>query len=387
MSGATTVAAAGAAIARLARAPLSCEQFQWQAAAELRRLVAFDAICWYLQDPLTWLPSWVVADNPVLADQQRRLHQLGPAAAEISMLAGCGVSTLSRTTHGDLRSSARWRELLGPGGLGDELSAALVVDHACWGMLRLYRDAASSAFSDTDAQTVAALGPLLARRLRRSLCSPTAPTTAPAASENAVDDHDGPATIILDRYLQLIASTPAAQRRLARLPARSPDGREPLPGFVYALAARLTHPRMSDPSRSPTAAAKTAARLRIRSSDGTWLVLHAAPLSDSAALGAGAVAVTIEAAPPTDLRPLLMRAYRLSPREREVAGLVLAGLPNPDVAAALYISRHTVTDHLKTIYAKAAVTNRGDLAAALSGRPPQRPRSQTGSPPPPPRRQ
>ena len=64
-----------------------------------------------------------------------------------------------------------------------------------------------------------------------------------------------------------------------------------------------------------------------------------------------------------------MRAWALSPREREVARLVIDGLTNEDIAAALFISANTVRDHLKTIFGKTGVTRRRDLMAALAGQP------------------
>ena len=62
-----------------------------------------------------------------------------------------------------------------------------------------------------------------------------------------------------------------------------------------------------------------------------------------------------------------MRAHQLSDREREVAALVVNGLANREIAEALFITRYTVADHLKTIYGKIGVSSRGALAVALSG--------------------
>jgi DNA-binding CsgD family transcriptional regulator len=53
----------------------------------------------------------------------------------------------------------------------------------------------------------------------------------------------------------------------------------------------------------------------------------------------------------------------LTPAERTVIELVATGLTNPEVANALFLSRHTVASHLKSVYAKLAVRTR--LEAAL----------------------
>jgi DNA-binding CsgD family transcriptional regulator len=65
-----------------------------------------------------------------------------------------------------------------------------------------------------------------------------------------------------------------------------------------------------------------------------------------------------------------MRAWRLTRREREVARLVIDGLSTEDIAKALFISVHTVRDHLKTMFGKLGVSRRQDLAAILTGRTP-----------------
>ncbi len=48
----------------------------------------------------------------------------------------------------------------------------------------------------------------------------------------------------------------------------------------------------------------------------------------------------------------------LSEREREVLNLMAAGLTNPEIAAALHLSPHTVKEHTSSLYRKLEVRNR-----------------------------
>jgi DNA-binding CsgD family transcriptional regulator len=56
-----------------------------------------------------------------------------------------------------------------------------------------------------------------------------------------------------------------------------------------------------------------------------------------------------------------MKKYGLTPRELDVICLLFQGLKNVEIADKLYISEHTVENHLKSIYEKTHVRNRTSL--------------------------
>jgi DNA-binding CsgD family transcriptional regulator/GAF domain-containing protein len=58
----------------------------------------------------------------------------------------------------------------------------------------------------------------------------------------------------------------------------------------------------------------------------------------------------------------------LTPREREVAALVVHGYGDREIAKQLYLSRHTVSQHVKSIYRKLNVNSRVGLTRLLLGR-------------------
>jgi two-component system response regulator DesR len=53
----------------------------------------------------------------------------------------------------------------------------------------------------------------------------------------------------------------------------------------------------------------------------------------------------------------------LSPRERDVLQHLVSGLSNPEVAAQLFLSRHTVKQHTSALYRKLGVRNRAQAAS------------------------
>ncbi len=63
--------------------------------------------------------------------------------------------------------------------------------------------------------------------------------------------------------------------------------------------------------------------------------------------------------------PLIVEAYGLTAREREVIGLLVRGLSTRQMADHLGITSHTIKDHVKAILAKAGVQSRRELVAQL----------------------
>jgi len=195
--------------------------------------------------------------------------------------------------------------------------------------------------------------------LHAKICSDWGSTSCYEGSDSitlSVSSVPEPGTIILDQDLSLVAATEQAWRWVEILGIPGPNDAEPLPGTVYAVATHVA----ASPQRP-----QRPVRVRLRTAGGRWMVIRAAPLATGSRVPAG-YAVTLEAAPAGDLAPLLMRAWGLTRREREVARLVIDGLSTEDMSAALFISVNTIRDHLKAIFGKVGVTRRQDLAAALT---------------------
>ena len=62
---------------------------------------------------------------------------------------------------------------------------------------------------------------------------------------------------------------------------------------------------------------------------------------------------------------MLLAAYGLTTREREICLEVISGHSTGAIADRLSISPHTIQDHLKSAFAKVGVRSRGELVATL----------------------
>ena len=101
---------------------------------------------------------------------------------------------------------------------------------------------------------------------------------------------------------------------------------------------------------------------RVLARSGTWVVLHGTSLVAAASRRA---AVIVEPAHPARITPLLMSAYGLTEREREVTRRILRGDSTADIAKRLVVSPHTVQEHLKKIFEKTGVRSRRELVGKV----------------------
>jgi DNA-binding CsgD family transcriptional regulator len=325
------------AVTRLMRACPDGEAFRQEAIGLLRQAVGFDGWCWARIDPRSVLPAHgSLADGTGAEAILPRLFR-APYAVEIDPQQP--AATLSAETGGTLARSARWRDLLRPLGHHDELRAALADRGLCWGHLVCYRDLAGSPFTAEQAALMSRIAPLLGAHMREGW----------RLNAAGLRIEDTPGTLVFDAGLGLQSATQASLRWLEALgwpPSRG------LPAFVYALAARA-------------ADTGSDAMIRARALQGGWASLHAAPLLPASATGS----VVVSIGPPSaaDVADVLMLAWELSPRERQVTAAIVAGQGTRQAARALDISEHTTRQHAKAVFAKVGVHSRDHLREVLTG--------------------
>jgi DNA-binding CsgD family transcriptional regulator len=347
-------AAAEAAITRLSLTGLPALEFLERAAIPLRRVVPYRAGCWKLVDPQTLLWTGFGLEDGgtgTLAAARWRFidnELLEPDYGKDAELAGrrLPVTTLHRETHGEPGRSARYRMMHRTLGLGAELRAAFRTGDTCWGIAALLRGENEPDFSDKEIAFIARIGAHLGHGLRDALLREQAAAGMPARA---------PGVIILGRDGAVRSLTDQARFWLEQFPPDREAGLM-LPGAVHAVARRALA------SADPGPARPSAALVRLTS--GHWLAIRAAGLR-GVLPGQDAVAVTLAPAGAAELEPLRLALYDLTPRERDVVKLLVRGASTDEVARALWISRYTVKDHVKAVYAKLRVTSRAELSARL----------------------
>ncbi|MBB3083294.1 helix-turn-helix transcriptional regulator [Geodermatophilus sabuli] len=341
-------------IVRLAHTRADSFTLRQAVAERMRRWVDFDAYCWWTTDPATMFLTTSVAEwekfpsasclqihrNEYLEQDFNKFRDLARAKEPAALLA--------RATEGHPERSNRYQQLMWPDRMTAELRSAQTVDGACWGALALYRAADRPGFDEHDVRLLADLAPHLAHGLRTALLA------------DAIEGAAGPDTsglIILGPEGRVAAVTAGAARWLRHLRdavgGRLPEHR--LSDAIYAVASVARGLNEGPgPARLP--------RARVRVETGEWLLVHAARLERDGD-ATDEVAVMIEQARPTQIAPVLVRAYGLSQRETDVVKAVLHGLSTEEIAHSLHLSPYTVQDYLKSVFHKVGVSSRRELVA------------------------
>jgi DNA-binding CsgD family transcriptional regulator/GAF domain-containing protein len=338
-------------VIQLCHSALDSRTLRIELLKRLRTVIPFDYIFFSTTDPATQLftssviddtPTWALAqflENEFVQDDFNKfrflLHQQLP------------VGVLSEHTQQQFQRSQRYRDILEPLALGDEMRAVFVTNAACWGTLCLHRERGAPTYTPAEASFLAQLTPHIAEGLRKALLAQHVP---------AATTPDGPGVLVLAEDFSVVTMSPVAAFWLAELAAERGNP-QALPHAVMAVVKRL------QALEGETTTGYSTPKLRVHTPSGHWLMLYASRLNSPE--GQGHIAVMFETARPAEIAPLIMQAYQLTKREGEVTGLILRGLSTVEIAATLHISSNTVQDHLKAIFEKVSVRSRRELTATI----------------------
>ena len=341
----------------------SAEELFASLSHELRKVVPHDGSMWFGVDPATLLavaPARFEGLDAGYCDPLWHAEFHDQDVLLFRDLARQSVSAGSiRLATGDrpLRSP-RYRDFVKPQGYGDELRAVFRVGDSTWAVAALYRDEGREPFDEDDVALFDAVSAIVAGAYR-ARAAMTTPAVGLAAQ---------PGLLLFDRANTLTSANAEAARWLCEIYGTDRDGQSWLEVLADPAVDDLSLPFPTIPLlvRARAVAAgheDQPARLRLRDRSGRWVVLHASCLDSRDAQGN--VAVVVEPAKSADIAPIVIEAYGLSPRERDVVRSIARGSSTPEIAAELFLSAHTVRDYIKSVFEKIGVSSRGELVAKL----------------------
>ncbi|GAA3160664.1 LuxR C-terminal-related transcriptional regulator [Blastococcus jejuensis] len=316
--------------------------------AEIRRVVPFDAYAWVMTDPETTVGAAPLADVPALPELPALIRlRYSTGLNRWTTLAEDPVALLAAATGGDLRRSRLWREVLSRYDVSDAVSVVFRDRFGCWAFLELWRTRGAT-FGPADAAFLRDVVVPATEALRRS--------QARTFAEPVTARLPGPLVLLLSPDLEVIRQTPGTSDPLRVLQPRD-DGGPTVPAAAYNVAAQLLAVEAGVDAHEP--------RARVHLAGGLWLTLRAARLGPAG--DGGDIAVTIEQCSPADRLALFARCCGLSDREAEVLGHLAAGADTRVVAEQMFVSAHTVQDHLKNVFEKSGTRSRRALLARALG--------------------
>ena len=327
------------------------EELRLEMVDELRRAIGFDRFCVLLADPDTLLEHRGLGGNDWRSEVPKLNLNTGRQCDVNSLATLVGgrdpVGALRAATGDDPARSQRWREIYSRYGVGDELRTAAVDRHGCWGEVFMYRSSDDKPFDADDAQLMSAASSIIALALRTGQVAPIrAGDPAPA----------GVGVLLLDGQLRPSGFTRSAREWCKALNPNRVTFPGGIPSALWNVVGRLLGVEQGVRPDLPP-------RVRMRACDGSWAVVEAARVDGH---GNG-IAVTMRSATSMEVLGLVSRAHALSPRERQVLGLLLAGSRQRETAKRLSISRYTVDDHVKSILGKVGVHSRRELVTSVLG--------------------
>src|SRR5215204_2212363 len=324
----------------------------------LRRVVPFEAYCASTKDPASGFITHALAEEMGGADDifwaLERLYFDHHQSVRRMANTHQPVALLSETTGGDLERSTRYAEYLRPLGLAYEMRGAFTSGGYLWGSMDLTRESGSPDFEPREANLLRRIAPHLGNGLKMAALRVQTPMEEGAT--------DVPGVLTLDYRGSVVQHTPAAERWLRDLEDLGPGWRErgDLPRavrmVVLSLRRALRPERDRDEARVPT--------IRARARSGRWLTLYGS-LTETTPERRAETVIIIEPTKPEELLPFSMTAYGLSPREEELVKLVVRGLSTTRISRTLFISEHTVQNHLRSVFEKVGVRSRGELVKQL----------------------
>ena len=328
------------------------------ASARLRRLVPFDAAVWMSTDPDTGLPTGPTrVDNldPLTPEQCSEHWRREFIVEDVNRFAELTLADRPaaglRVTVGDPARSSRFRRFLRPLGFDDELRAVLRAGDAPWGTLTMWRRDGRPAFDERDTEIISSLSSPIGEALRVR--------ARPGDEPGGLLRYERPGMLIFDTAGELVSVDDQARAWLAEL---GPD-----PGVPTDLGLELPVWLLITMSRAAAVGdgvGDGTARARVRLARGSWLVCHASCLQGADG-GFGNTVVVIEPANAAEIAPIIVEAYDLTEREQQITRLIARGFATSDIATELFLSAHTVRDHVKSIFQKVEVSSRGELVAKL----------------------
>lgn len=317
----------------------------------VREVCPFDAHTWLLTDPETSVGAAPYAEVPCFSELPT-LIRLRYASRFNRWTALSGARSVHLQDH--LPPTGQrvldWCSFVAGYGISDIATAVFRDRFGCWGWFDLWRSERTGRFKEAEVALLAAICESVTSGLRRCQAATFARRTERMSLS-------GPAVLRLSPALDVLEMTPQTREYLTALVPPAP-GQSPVPASAYNVSAQLLA------VEAGVDAQPLLARVHVRG--GRWVTVRAARFGRPGAAGSD-IAVTLEEISPSDRVEIFARCHGMTARETEVLALLVTGADTREISAGMFVSEHTVQDHLKSIFAKTACHSRPAVVSRALG--------------------
>lgn len=320
-----------------------------------------------IMDPVTalFVDGYSFGDRPERADVYMSRYYLKREAYSYLDLRAEGKTIFhaSQFTGGQLEKDPLFAEWLVPEGFKHGARAACVSGHYYWGGLCLIRGNDVPDFNRRELNFLKSIVEPIGNALRVATAWNQAYETSLDPLVGVGDGLPDSGVLLLDRRHRVLFRTEGVRAIIRDIVAATrPDVKctleagGTLPWVVHAASARLWAAIENGyKTNNPTVVVKGCSQW--------WTVTATVP--EAGMSEEVATVLIISRSHPRDTAPVLLAAYGLTEREQDVINLIRLGMSTEAIARRLFVSRYTVQDHLKNIFAKVGVRTRGELMAVI----------------------
>ena len=288
---------------RLCHGTLDSHTLRVELLERLQTVIPFDALFFSTTDPSTLfftssihneIPTWALRpflENEFLQDDFNHFRELVKNRQSVGIL--------SEQTQHELSRSPRYRDILAPLALGDEMRAVFSANASCWGTLCLHQERNAPEYTAPEAAFLTSLTPHIAQGLRKAQLLTNASQATAAL--------DGPGVLILSENYAIMSMNDAAASWLAELTEAERGDKQVLPHSILAVLTRL-----HIVEHGMTGGLPITPKLTLHAPSGRWLRLYASRMSRPS--DQGQIVIVFEIAQPIEITPLLFQAYQLTKR-------------------------------------------------------------------------
>jgi DNA-binding CsgD family transcriptional regulator len=317
----------------------------------VREVCPFDAHTWMLTDPETSVGAAPYAEVPCFSELPTLIRlRYASRFNRWTLLHGATSVHLQDHLPPTGQRVLDWCSFVSGYGISDIATAVFRDRFGCWGWLDLWRNGRTGRFEEAEVGLLSAICEPVTSGLRRCQASTFTRRTERMSLS-------GPAVLRLSPALDVLEMTSQTREYLTALVPPAP-GQSPVPASAYNVSAQLLAVEAGVDAHPPLA------RVHIR--DGRWVTVRAARFGQPGAAGSD-IAVTLEEISPSDRVEIFARCNGMTARESEVLTLLVTGADTREIGARMFVSEHTVQDHLKSIFAKTACHSRPAVVARALG--------------------